>query len=45
MMNFSKLVSMQRELDAKIEAQHQLQDERLMRRKILALLVEAGELL
>lgn len=43
-MNFSKLFSMQQELDAKIEAQHQLQNERLMERKILALLVEVGEL-
>jgi dimeric dUTPase (all-alpha-NTP-PPase superfamily) len=43
-MNFSNLFSMQQELDAKIETQHQLQNDRLMERKILALLVEVGEL-
>jgi len=43
-MNFSILFNMQQELDSKIEAQHQLQNENLIERKVLALLVEVGEL-
>ncbi|MCM3411050.1 dUTP diphosphatase [Metabacillus litoralis] len=43
-MNFSILFNMQQELDSKIEAQHQLQSENLIERKVLALLVEVGEL-
>lgn len=43
-MNFSVLFNMQQELDAKIQAQHQLENENLVDRKILALLVEIGEL-
>lgn len=44
MVNLSKLFTMQQELDAKIETQHQLQNEELFDKKILALLVEVGEL-
>jgi dimeric dUTPase (all-alpha-NTP-PPase superfamily) len=43
-MNLSKLFMMQKELDTKIETQHQLQNESLVERKVLALLVEVGEL-
>ena len=43
-MDLTKLFSMQKDLDEKIETQHQLQDESLIERKILALLVEIGEL-
>jgi dimeric dUTPase (all-alpha-NTP-PPase superfamily) len=43
-MNLSKLFNMQRVLDTKIETQHQLQNEALMEKKILSLLVEVGEL-
>ncbi|WP_044893444.1 dUTP diphosphatase [Bacillus alveayuensis] len=43
-MNFKKLFHMQKELDQRIETQHKLHQERLMERKILALLVEIGEL-
>lgn len=35
---------MQKELDQRIETKHQLQNERLLERKVLALLVEIGEL-
>lgn len=44
MVNLAKLFMMQKELDTKIETQHQLQQEILFDRKILALLVEVGEL-
>lgn len=44
MVNLAKLFMMQKELDTKIETQHQLQQEMLFDRKILALLVEVGEL-
>ncbi|MGM0874851.1 MAG: dUTP diphosphatase [Bacillota bacterium] len=44
MVNVSTLFNMQQELDTKIETQHQLQNEPLIERKILALLVEVGEL-
>lgn len=44
MKNISKLFDMQRELDQHIETQHNLQQEDLFDRKILALLVELGEL-
>lgn len=44
MVNLSKLFMMQQELDTKIETQHQLQNEVLFEQKILALLVEVGEL-
>lgn len=43
-MNMNKLFSMQKELDTHIENKHQLQDEDLFDKKILALLVEIGEL-
>ncbi|MCV9885158.1 dUTP diphosphatase [Metabacillus halosaccharovorans] len=43
-MNFTVLFNMQQELDAKIQAQHNLENENLVDRKILALLVEIGEL-
>lgn len=43
-MNLVKLFQMQKALDSHIEEKHQLQDEDLFHRKILALLVELGEL-
>ncbi|HYK74615.1 MAG TPA: dUTP diphosphatase, partial [Pseudoneobacillus sp.] len=43
-MNFNKLFSMQKELDSHIENNHQIQNENLFDKKILALLVELGEL-
>jgi dimeric dUTPase (all-alpha-NTP-PPase superfamily) len=42
--NITKLYSMQRELDAHIQDNHQLQQANLVDQKILALLVEIGEL-
>ncbi|HAQ08050.1 MAG TPA: dUTPase, partial [Bacillus bacterium] len=43
-MNIEKLFRMQKELDRHIELQHGLVEEDLFDRKILALLVELGEL-
>ncbi len=43
-MNWSKLFAMQRQLDAYIVDNHQLQDRSLFEEKMLALLVELGEL-
>lgn len=43
-MNMSKLFSMQKELDSHIKNNHHLQNENLFDKKILALLVELGEL-
>ncbi|MGD6816806.1 dUTP diphosphatase [Metabacillus sp. 113a] len=43
-MNISALFDMQRALDNKIKRQHGLENESLTQRKILALLVELGEL-
>lgn len=43
-MNFEKLFAMQKELDSHIEITHNLKNENLFNRKILALLVELGEL-
>ncbi|MED3725569.1 dUTP diphosphatase [Priestia filamentosa] len=43
-MNFTQLFSMQHELDTHIEQKHGLQEESLIQRKTLALLVELGEL-
>lgn len=43
-MDFEKLYSMQKLLDERIETQHGLQAENLVEKKILALLVEIGEL-
>ncbi|MDQ0230990.1 dUTP diphosphatase [Metabacillus malikii] len=43
-MNLDKLFSMQKELDEKIEAKHGLHNEPLIEKKLLALLVEVGEL-
>lgn len=43
-MNYQQLFHMQKELDRHIETKHQLQDEDLFERKVLALLVELGEL-
>ncbi|KAB2338784.1 dUTPase [Cytobacillus depressus] len=43
-MNYKKLFAMQKELDHHIETKHQLQNENLFDRKVLALLVELGEL-
>lgn len=43
-MNFKKLFQMQCALDQHIEEKHQLEDEDLFSRKVLALLVELGEL-
>ncbi|TCJ03617.1 dUTP diphosphatase [Cytobacillus praedii] len=43
-MNYQKLIEMQKGLDQHIESQHQLENEDLFDRKILALLVELGEL-
>lgn len=44
MMNLEKLFEMQKALDGHIEQKHGLKDEDLFGRKILALLVELGEL-
>jgi dimeric dUTPase (all-alpha-NTP-PPase superfamily) len=43
-MNFVQLFEMQKQLDRHIEEKHNLRQERLIERKILALLVEVGEL-
>jgi dimeric dUTPase (all-alpha-NTP-PPase superfamily) len=43
-MNLSQLFMMQKKLDERIEIEHGLQDESLFERKVLALLVELGEL-
>lgn len=43
-MNYQQLFKMQKELDRHIESNHQLQDVDLFERKVLALLVELGEL-
>lgn len=43
-MNVQTLYSLQRQLDERIETQHGLQGEDLVDRKVLALLVELGEL-
>ncbi|MBM4762508.1 dUTP diphosphatase [Bacillus sp. B15-48] len=43
-MDFQKLYTMQSNLDAHIEEKHDLQEEDLFDRKLLALLVELGEL-
>jgi len=43
-MNFQKLFAMQKGLDEHIQSNHQLQNEDLFDRKVLALLVELGEL-
>jgi dimeric dUTPase (all-alpha-NTP-PPase superfamily) len=43
-MNVQKLFEMQKALDRHIETKHQLMDEDLFERKVLALLVELGEL-
>lgn len=43
-MNLLKLFEMQNDLDSKIEKQHGLEEEPLLEKKILALLVEVGEL-
>ncbi|MFC3883184.1 dUTP diphosphatase [Bacillus songklensis] len=43
-MNYEQLFEMQKQLDQHIEEKHDLQQERLIERKILALLVEVGEL-
>jgi dimeric dUTPase (all-alpha-NTP-PPase superfamily) len=43
-MNFEKLFAMQKALDSHIEITHNLENENLINRKILALLVELGEL-
>lgn len=43
-MNLKKLFDMQKGLDRHIEAQHQLDSDNLFNRKVLALLVELGEL-
>jgi dimeric dUTPase (all-alpha-NTP-PPase superfamily) len=43
-MQFEKLFRMQQALDQHIEEKHELQDEDLFNRKVLALLVELGEL-
>jgi dimeric dUTPase (all-alpha-NTP-PPase superfamily) len=43
-MDLQKLYSMQRQLDEHIETQHGLQGENLVEKKMLALLVEIGEL-
>ncbi|MFE8696960.1 dUTP diphosphatase [Cytobacillus sp. FJAT-53684] len=43
-MNYQKLFMMQKGLDQHIESKHQLEKEDLFDRKILALLVELGEL-
>ncbi|WP_027410204.1 dUTP diphosphatase [Anoxybacteroides tepidamans] len=43
-MNIPLLYSLQRQLDERIETQHGLQQENLVDKKVLALLVELGEL-
>ncbi|QED48877.1 dUTP diphosphatase [Cytobacillus dafuensis] len=43
-MDYQKLFAMQKGLDEHIEAKHQLHNEDLFERKVLALLVELGEL-
>ncbi|MBS4191553.1 dUTP diphosphatase [Bacillus sp. FJAT-49705] len=43
-MNYQKLLAMQKGLDEHIETKHQLHNEDLFERKVLALLVELGEL-
>jgi dimeric dUTPase (all-alpha-NTP-PPase superfamily) len=43
-LDYTKLYSQQLELDKRIESEHGLEDEDLVNRKILALLVEVGEL-
>ncbi len=43
-MNLQTLFSMQRQLDERIETERRLSGERLIERKLLALLVEIGEL-
>ncbi|CAM3450248.1 dUTP diphosphatase [Aeromicrobium ponti] len=43
-MKYQQLFQMQKELDRHIETNHQLQDVDLFERKVLALLVELGEL-
>ncbi|MFD1735952.1 dUTP diphosphatase [Bacillus salitolerans] len=43
-MNLSTLFTMQKKLDQRIELEHGLQNESLFERKVLALLVELGEL-
>ncbi|MEH7885930.1 dUTP diphosphatase [Bacillus sp. JJ1609] len=43
-MNTEKLFKMQKKLDSHIESQHGLEEEDLFDRKVLALLVEIGEL-
>ncbi|KON86802.1 dUTPase [Sporosarcina globispora] len=43
-MNYQQLFQMQKGLDSHIESNHGLQDEDLFERKVLALLVELGEL-
>lgn len=43
-MNTVKLFMMQKELDNHIQSQHDLGEEKLFERKVLALLVEVGEL-
>ncbi|WP_064092573.1 dUTP diphosphatase [Rossellomorea aquimaris] len=43
-MNLEKLLDMQKKLDQHIESEHGLQEEDLVEKKILALLVEVGEL-
>jgi dimeric dUTPase (all-alpha-NTP-PPase superfamily) len=43
-LNIEKLFEMQKELDTRIQNEHELQNENLVERKILALLVELGEL-
>lgn len=43
-MNYQKLFSMQKGLDEHIETKHGLENESLFHRKVLALLVELGEL-
>lgn len=43
-MNLNKLFSMQETLDKRIETEHNLQNENLLHKKVLALFVEIGEL-
>lgn len=43
-MNLNKLFSMQEILDKRIETEHNLQNENLLHKKVLALFVEIGEL-
>lgn len=44
MLNVHKLFGMQRELDERIQTEHHLQNKNLLEEKVLALLVELGEL-